>query len=256
MGFGVHDRRGPAAPRAQRCVPPVRTVRSPPGARGPTVRGMDSVSLRARVDGRRFGDGGGSCRGGSRSSSRSIHQSGFANAEGRTGPSPPPSRAGVTERRLLLLDALIRPAKPGFEAWRQWRASANLDCLDNASFLLLPALAHRLPEWLADDPRRDILLGICRRAWSQVQLRRKMLAEAAAVLRASGVETQTAAGPVAWADRYWPQGSIRPIDTLDLTVAPRTVKSAVSALAQAEWAVKGRVPQGWFWSRFEIGRAS
>ena len=52
----------------------------------------------------------------------------------------------------------------------------RLDQLDHATFLMLPSLSGRIPDWIVADPQRDNLLGICRRAWSQNQVQRKLLA--------------------------------------------------------------------------------
>ncbi|QOY87559.1 hypothetical protein [Paludibaculum fermentans] len=151
---------------------------------------------------------------------------------------------------LFLLDALMLEDEPALEAWRAWRAIANMDRLDAASFRLLPALAARLEPWLAGDPQRAILTGICRRGWSQAQMRRKVLAEAVSVLAGADVPAQ-AAGPVDWADRYWPAGVMRSIESLNLDVVPADVNRAVETLMQAGWTVEGRSPAGsWFELRF------
>jgi hypothetical protein len=156
----------------------------------------------------------------------------------------------VKALHLLLLDALLLEEGPALEAWREWRVKANLDRLDAASFRLLPALAARLEPWLAGDPQRPILIGICRRGWSQVQMRRKMLAETVSILAAADVHAE-AAGPLDWADRYWPAGAPRSIESLSLEVAPGDVNRAVETLMLAGWTLAGRPPAAsWFQLRF------
>ena len=103
-----------------------------------------------------------------------------------------------------------------------------------ASFHLLPTLAGRMAPWLADDPEQEIVLGICRRAWSQNQLRRKLLANALAILGAAGIERAAAIGPVLFSAQ-WPEGSIRPVGRVDLLVEPASVRAAFDAFLTAGW---------------------
>jgi hypothetical protein len=77
------------------------------------------------------------------------------------------------------------------------------------------------------------LLGICRRAWSQNQVRRQAFAAARAALEQAGIPQVTAIGPVAWSARYWPERAVRPIGSVDLLVAPGSVQTAVGALVRA-----------------------
>jgi hypothetical protein len=143
----------------------------------------------------------------------------------------------------LLLRALILPAGEAEETWRRWRASTDLDRLDSGSFHMLAALAGRMDTWLrADDPQRPILLGICRRAWSQNHLRLKDLSEAAAILRSAGIEKMAAIGPVLWGARYWPAGAVRSINTVDILVEPHRVRQALDVLLKAGWTAADRVP--------------
>src|ERR1700691_4592061 len=97
------------------------------------------------------------------------------------------SPKAVSSQRLLW-DAIVLPLPQAGNAWRRWRESIDLDHLDDRSFHLLPALAGRMPAWLEKDPQRAILLGICRRAWSQNQVCRKLLADALEILSAVGIE--------------------------------------------------------------------
>ncbi len=148
----------------------------------------------------------------------------------------------VTASERLLLDALLLPSAAAEDAWRNWRASTDLDSLDKGSFHLLPALTGRMPDWLANEPQRAILLGICRRAWSQNQLQRKLLADAVQVLVAAGIERVAATGPIVWGALYWPVGAIRPIGMVDLLIEPAVVRPAFEALSQAGWKALNGIP--------------
>jgi hypothetical protein len=142
----------------------------------------------------------------------------------------------------ILLDALLLPPSDAENAWRKWRASVDLDRIDPESFNRLPTLAARLPEWTTDDPQQGILLGICRRAWSQNQIRRKARAEAIAILNAAGIDRVSATGPVLWGELYWPEGAIRPIEAADLLIEPANVHAALDALTRAGWNAPDGLP--------------
>ena len=149
----------------------------------------------------------------------------------------------VTAPKRLLLDALLLPSPLAEDAWRSWRASTELDCLDNGSIHLLPALAGRMPGWLSSDPRRAILLGICRQAWSQNQVQRKLLADALQILVAAGMERVAATGPIVWGPLYWPAGAIRPVGMVDLLIEPALVRPAFEALSRAGWKALNAIPE-------------
>jgi len=148
----------------------------------------------------------------------------------------------VTVAPKLLFDALVLPLRQAEESWRIWRSSADLEHLDRTSFQFLPALAGRLTEWLADDPKQAILLGICRRAWSQNQLRKKVLTDAVQLLCDSGIDRVAATGPALWGELYWPAGSIRPITVIDLLIEPASVPSALNVLGKVGWSISDHPP--------------
>ena len=142
----------------------------------------------------------------------------------------------------LLMQALLLPDPQAADAWRNWRATADLDRLDPASFYLLPGLSGRLPEWVSDDPRRAVLLGICRRAWSQNQVRLKLLGEAIEILQAAGIHRTAATGPVLWGALYWPERAVRPIEIVDLLVEPDWAWAALEAMLGRGWTPQTRMP--------------
>jgi hypothetical protein len=151
------------------------------------------------------------------------------------------SPQSVSSQRLLW-DALVLPLPQAEDAWRRWRESTDLEHLDNRSFHLLPALAGRMPAWIGNDPQRAILLGICRRAWSQNQVCRKLLADALEILSAAGIDRVAPTGPILWGALYWPDGAIRPIGSVDLLLEPVSLKRAFEALCQAGWNPANGIP--------------
>lgn len=130
---------------------------------------------------------------------------------------------------LSLLKALTLPPGPAHESWKRWRSAANIDNLDYESFVLLPALIGRFEPWLDGDPFSRILIGICRRAWSQNQVRQRDFDAVRAILNQANIQL-TSIGPLAWSSRYWPDRAIRPVGSVDLLIAPAAVPAAVEAL--------------------------
>jgi Uncharacterised nucleotidyltransferase len=153
-------------------------------------------------------------------------------ASGVTQPVPSPALP-LGSAHLLLLEVLTLPAGPAQEAWKRWRAAANIDQLDRESFIMLPTLAGRLEPWLEGDPYGPILVGICRRAWSQNQVRLQDCEAARTVLQRAGILPVAAIGPLAWSARHWPDRAIRPVGSVDLLTEPSSVAAALQALLNA-----------------------
>lgn len=149
----------------------------------------------------------------------------------------------LTTPERLLMDALLLSPTLAEAAWRRWLASTDLDRPDDRSFRLLPALSGRMPVWLANEPRRAVLLGICRRVWSRNQIQRKLLSDAVQILVAAGIERVAATGPIVWGPLYWPLGAIRPIARVDLLLEPALVRPAFEALSRAGWKALNAIPE-------------
>jgi hypothetical protein len=131
------------------------------------------------------------------------------------------------------------------KAWREWRAGVELTRLDGECLAVLPLLSGRLREWLPEDadadPAKEIVLGICKRAWAQNQLRYRETAGAIDILRQEGVDV-TIFGPVAWSLLYQEEKAVRPIETLDFLAPRDRVNVAVNALQSAGWTVEPDMP--------------
>lgn len=147
-----------------------------------------------------------------------------------------------------LISAILEPEPEAEEAWHKWRADADLDNLDEDSILLLPGLAARLPHWTVEDPRRGVLLGICRRAWSHNQIQNRLLADAIRILNTGGIQRLAPIGPVSWSTEYWPEGSIRPVGRVDLLVEPGQLEMALRVLIEAGWSTIGPLPNAATWT--------
>ena len=147
------------------------------------------------------------------------------------------------------MKALLLPSGQAEPCWREWRRSADLEHLDAGALLLLPMLAHRLPAWLADDPARGVLLGICRRCWSHNQLKLRQLDHVVRDLREAGIGLIVVSGSAAWMFLYRP--ALRPIESLELVIRREHVAKAADALMTVGWTPAREIATGEDMDRIE-----
>lgn len=141
----------------------------------------------------------------------------------------------TSERESLLLEAFAFAPNEAAASWRRWRETVDLDTLEGHYLHLLPMLAHRLDEWLADDEARQRIQGIVRRAWTRNQLALRGLASAVEALREAGVERIVVAGSAAWALVAARQKSIRPVESLELLTCRDDAALAVNTFERQGW---------------------
>ncbi len=128
-----------------------------------------------------------------------------------------------------LFEALVHSDR---DQWRDWRSSVDIDHIDAAGFHLLPMLAHRLPEWTAEDPAKAIFSGIARRAWTKNQI------AFGSMLRAidAANDCQLAlSGLGACALRWSALGMARNFESLEFQVIPAQFDRAMERLQSAGW---------------------
>ena len=144
--------------------------------------------------------------------------------------------------RALLLKALTAPPAEDEGHWREWRASIRIDELDGDALRMLPLLSERLPQWLADDPARGLILGICKRAWSRNQIQLSRLAAVIALLREARIDPVVITGSAAWSFRHQP--AIRLVEALEILIRREQLRDAAETLARNGWAAAREIPAG------------
>jgi lipopolysaccharide transport system permease protein len=158
------------------------------------------------------------------------------------------SSSALSLRNLLLLE----PTE-GEREWRKWRAGADLETLDGDCLPSIQLLSGRLPKWMAEDPNRDRLLGICKRGWAQNQLRYRELAAVWMLLQQAGAAPIAIGGCAAWALLYWEEKAVRAIASFDIFIPREGALMAVRCLESAGWIPEPGmpVPEGRALDRFE-----
>jgi len=142
--------------------------------------------------------------------------------------------AAFSEQRLLL-NAFALPDDQALKNWRQWRESINFDDLDPTLTRLLPIVVYGHPEWLDDDPARNIIQGLCRRAWAEQQIGLQSLARLVTTLRGARIARVALCGPPAVSPLYAERGSIRPFESPELMIGRHEVDVALDALSFDCW---------------------
>lgn len=136
-------------------------------------------------------------------------------------------------QRLALRAALLA-GDEGVAAWREWRATTDLETIDRGTARLLPLLWHNLlANGVADDwlPR---FKGVYRHTWFANQVWMRRVRQVEGVLAGAGIRPVALKG-IALAHGYYPNPGLRPMDDLDLLVAPDELASALTSLAAAGW---------------------
>jgi hypothetical protein len=133
----------------------------------------------------------------------------------------------VTEQELLLR-ATLAPEPAAREAYRAWRAQADLATLDRASQRVLALLAERLDG--DDDAVAEKVRRIGRFTWLRTQVLLERAAPGIRALTDAGIPVLLIKGAAVLAHTGW-QVARRPMDDLDIAV-PRAL-----AAPAAEWLV-------------------
>jgi hypothetical protein len=137
-------------------------------------------------------------------------------------------------REALLLRAALSDGDEARAAWRAWRAGADLDRIDQASFRLLPLAWRNLERLGVEDPWDGALRGFYRRAWCENQILFRRLAGVLDLLGAAGVEALVLKGAALASQAYGDAGA-RPMADADLLVRRRDLERALGRLAEAGW---------------------
>jgi hypothetical protein len=134
---------------------------------------------------------------------------------------------------LQLLRAALLDAPAALDAWTRFKAvHRDLGDLDYGSYRVLPQLYRNLRHLGVDDPRMAHLKGVYRHAWYANQRLLHDGAMAVRHLQAAGIDPVLLKGAALIA-LYHDDVAVRPMDDVDLFVAPEEAPRAVELLSAA-----------------------
>lgn len=131
--------------------------------------------------------------------------------------------------------------------WPEIRSYVERADFGPSTFALVPLLSRRLDDLGLDGPLVSSLRGAYKRTWYRNHLLVRRLDEAFGVLEDAGVEPVLTGG-AAIAVGFARKLELRPIDALELIVAPDAFERARAALSAGRWVKTGdgswRLPEG------------
>lgn len=140
-----------------------------------------------------------------------------------------------------LLSALVHASPQVAEAaWRRWRKEVDLQEVSWRSVQLI-ALLDRVQwaGWTVEDPDIGLLRGIARRAWTESQLKLRVLRNCTHSLIDAGVSPVLPAGPCAVFLQNRRPDSIRPLPDVEILIPRAHLWSALRILEGQGWMVCG-----------------
>jgi hypothetical protein len=134
----------------------------------------------------------------------------------------------------LLRACLATKEQQAQEAWKLWRAQADVQRLDGGGYRLLPLLWKRLSAWGVSDPDMGTFKGVYRRTWYANQLAIAQVGRLIGEFAAAGIPTMLLKG-AALNLRYYGDPALRPMNDVDLAVPRAAAHQAVALLFQSGW---------------------
>lgn len=136
-----------------------------------------------------------------------------------------------TREQTLLLRAALLPETEARAAYAAWRATADIDRVDPASYRILPLLAHNLG---GTDPILARARGVLRHTWSRNQRLFHQASCAVKALQETGIPVMLLKGAALGLRCYASLGH-RPMNDVDVLVPPERSAEARTVLARLGW---------------------
>lgn len=147
-------------------------------------------------------------------------------------PAPPAGGAFAHGLHRALLRAAVLDGDPARQAWAEWRAAADVERLDAASYRLLPQLYVNLVALGVEDPWLSRLAEIHGRHERENRERFQRAGEVLESLRAAGIPTLVLKGAALAVQAYATIGA-RPMSDVDVLVPREHARAAIAELGRA-----------------------
>jgi len=137
--------------------------------------------------------------------------------------------------QLHLLRAALLDGEKAIDAWKQWRASINVDDdFDYGSFRLLPLLYHNMHRLGVEDELMPRLKGVFRMAWYENHRLFHDMKPALEAMTDDGLELFFLKG-LPMVHLYYDHHALRPMADIDVLVPVRQVRGAMGFFDRDGW---------------------
>ncbi|GET42097.1 nucleotidyltransferase family protein [Microseira wollei] len=142
----------------------------------------------------------------------------------------------------LLLKAALLQGKLATYSWQQWKASVDIENLDQESYQLLPLLYGNLSAHDVTDDHMGRLKGVYRRSWCENQVMLQNLTTILRCFQEAGIDTLLLKAAALNLNSSQDK-ALRMINFLDILVHPADALKAMSLLQKLGWQPQGKIPE-------------
>ncbi|MTJ55299.1 nucleotidyltransferase family protein [Anabaena sp. UHCC 0253] len=150
--------------------------------------------------------------------------------------------SGLTNEKKLLLQAAFLSEEAGFDSWKQWRESVDIEDLDTESYRLLPLLYRNLSLQEVIDVHIGRLKGVYRRTWVENQVLFQAIAPILQSFSEKGIKTLLLKD-AALNLHYYHDNGLRMMPNLELLIHSSDALMGINLLQNLGWEATGKIPK-------------
>ena len=147
-----------------------------------------------------------------------------------------------TREQELLLRAALLQGPDAINAWHEWKASVELEQLDQGSLRLLPLLYQNLRTHGVEEPIMNKLKGVYRMTWYRNQTLFHYMSKVLRAFHDAAIQTMIIKG-TALTLLYYKDYGLRPMIDFDVLVRTEKALQAIDLLAKLGWKPKVKRPK-------------
>lgn len=141
----------------------------------------------------------------------------------------------------LLLQAAILKGTDAIEAWKEWKASVDVEQIDSASHRMLPLLYRNLQTLGIKDPSMGKYKGVYRQTWYKNQILFHAIASLLRSFEDANIQTMILKG-AALSVLYYKDYGLRPMNDFDVLIRAEKVLPAIGLLETLGWSPMDFMP--------------